>query len=121
MPDANMLRVDLDHVANALPAAVRRVHGASVDRMNTAGDGACSIHSVWGDWENGELFMRNARSFPSDAFGPTAERFRPSLKSDELMAELEVALWVLLAPIAKQSRQGYETPKNHTIRRYVGS
>ena len=71
--------------------------------MPTSTDGACSIHSVWGDWVEGALFKSDARSFLRDTFGPTAEDFKTNLGSPELLADLEVALWDLLLPIAKQT------------------
>ena len=33
-----MLRIDLDDVAIPLPAAVRHLHGAQVEKLNTTGD-----------------------------------------------------------------------------------
>ena len=70
--------------------------------MRTNGNGACSIHSVWGDRVSGELFRSDARGFLRDAFGPTPEGFKLRLASEDLLSEMEVALWELLAPIAKQ-------------------
>ena len=51
----------------------------------------------------GELFKANARSFLAEAFGPTADRFTRNLASPELLSDIEVALWGLISPIAKQS------------------
>ena len=98
-----MLRIDLSDVTVPLPPLVRRLHGALAEAIATTPDGACSIHSVWGDLLGGELFKRNARSFLREAFGPTAERFKSRLSSEELMGDMEVALWEMIAPIAKQS------------------
>ena len=71
-------------------------------KINTTGDGACSIHSVWGHWVSGALFMRDARSFLRVSFGKTAEEFQSRLCCADLMIEIEVALWDMLAPIVKQ-------------------
>ena len=71
--------------------------------MPTKGDGACAIHSVWGNEVDGELFKSNARWFLRDAFGPTAAGFKSKLASEILLGEMEMALWELIAPIAKQS------------------
>ena len=53
------------------------------------GDGACSVHCVWGDWEGGPLFKPNAHTFLRDAFGRAAEIFARRLSCVELMADLE--------------------------------
>ena len=62
-------------------------------------DNCCQFNRFWLSARR----VRIDRLFLRDAFGPTAEHFRSRLLSDEVMAELEVALWELLAPIAKQS------------------
>jgi len=99
-----MLSINLDDVAVRLPPVVRRFHGASAEPMRTNGNGACSIHSVWGNRVSGELFRSDARGFLRDAFGPTPEGFKLRLASEDLLSEMEVALWELLAPIAKKER-----------------
>ena len=73
--------------------------------MPTNGNGACAIHSVWGieDEASGELVKSNARLFLRDAFGPTAEGFKRKVASVDLMDEIEMALWELIEPVAKQS------------------
>ena len=88
--DASMLCIDLSDVAIPLPPLVRRLHGALAETITTTADGACSIHSVWGDLVGGELFKRNARSFLREAFGPTAERLKYKLSSQELLGDMEV-------------------------------
>ena len=98
-----MVLVDLREVPAPLPLAVRRLQGMVMETMPTAGDGACAIHSVWGEWECGELFKRDARSFLFEAFGPTAEIFKSRLSSEELLGDMELGLWDLIQPIAKQS------------------
>ena len=97
-----MLSINLHEVTVPLPPVVRRLHGASADPVHTNGNGACAIHSVWGDWVRGELFKRDARVFVRDAFGPTPQSFKSRLASGELLGEMELALWDLIAPIAKQ-------------------
>ena len=107
---AKPLHIDLQAVTAVLPSPVRSLHGALVSPMRTSADGACSIHAVWGDWVEGSLFKRNARGFLSTTFGPTSTDFRKKLASSELLAELEIALWDLLSPIAKQSiNEGADT------------
>ena len=97
-----MLRVDLNDVTVPLPPLVRRWHGAPAEAIATTPDGACSIHSVWGDMLGEKLFKSNARSFLHEAFGPTAERFIHKLSCPQLLAEIELELWDLIAPFAKQ-------------------
>ena len=46
--DAILMHVNLNDVSVDLPPAVERLHGALVQARPTAGDGACSIHSLWG-------------------------------------------------------------------------
>ena len=99
-----MLRLDFDDVAHALPAVVRQLHDVPVETVDTAGDGACSIHSVWGEWKNGYLFKDNARSFLREAFGETATHFRDNLKCEKLFVQLEVGLKELLSPILEHPR-----------------
>ena len=103
--------VDLSDVAVPLPAVVRELHGSQASPIATSSDGACSIHSVWGDAVNGELFKPNARSFLREAFGPNAGHFAAKVASDELIAEIEIAVWEMIAPIAKQSILGNEAPE----------
>ena len=67
-----MPRIQLDGVAEDLPAAVQRLQGTQVQILHTAADGACAIHSVWGDWSKGRLFKADARKFLGAAFGSTA-------------------------------------------------
>ena len=61
-----MLYVDLSDVVLELPSEVQRLHGARMQIVETAGDGACAIHSVWGDMEHGRLFKEDARSMLRD-------------------------------------------------------
>ena len=101
-----MLRLDFDRVDDLdLPEeVVKKLHNESVETVKTAGDGACAIHSVWGEWKNGHLFKDAARSFLRQAFGETATHFRDNLKSDTLFLQLEVGLKELLSPILEHPR-----------------
>ena len=48
---AMTLRVDFNDVAIPLPVQMRHLQGSFVKTLRTSGDEACSMHSVWGDWE----------------------------------------------------------------------
>ena len=64
--------IRLDNAAADLPPAVRRLQGTFVQPVRTTGDGACAIHSVWGNPLEGMLFKADARKFLGDAFGSNA-------------------------------------------------
>ena len=83
---------------------VEELHNESVETVKTAGDGACAIHSVWGEWKNGYLFKDNARSFLREAFGETAIHFKANIKSNKLFQELQVGLKELFSPILEHPR-----------------
>ena len=70
-----MPRIQLDGVAEDLPAVVQRLQGTQVQIVHTVADGACAIHSVWGEWSKGRLFKADARKFLGAAFGSTAQFF----------------------------------------------
>ena len=95
--------IQLDNIAADLHPAVRSLQGTYVQTVRTIGDGACSIHSVWGDWLDGMLFKANTRKFLGDAFGSTAEILRSGLSSKELFADLEVAVWEHILPLARKA------------------
>ena len=105
-----MPRIQLDGVAEDLPAAVQRLQGTQVQTLHTVADGACAIHSIWGDWLCGMLFKADARKFLGDAFGSTAEVFKARLSSKELFAELEIAVWEQILPLARQSSAPLANP-----------
>ena len=104
--DATMLSVDFSNVSITLEPVLRQLNGAQVKTMRTCSDGACAIHSVWGQWLEGleewEFFKADARSFLAEAFGPTAEDFTRNLASPEVLYQLELEVWGLISPIAKQ-------------------
>ena len=56
---------------------------------------------MWGKIVNDTLFKLDAREFLRVSFGPTAEDFRARISSVEHMETMEVALWDMIAPIAK--------------------
>ena len=95
--------IRLDNVAVDLPPAVRRLQGTFVQPVRTTGDGACAIHSVWGNPLEGMLFKADARKFLGDAFGSNAQIFKSKLSSKELFADLEVAVWEQILPLAKKN------------------
>ena len=45
------------------PDVVQNLHGSSCEIRLTKGDGACAIHSVFGDDVSGEFVKVNARAF----------------------------------------------------------
>ena len=97
------LYIDLDEVIDPLPPQVRRLHASFVDTLPTCGDGACAIHSVWGEWEGDALVKRNARAFLRESFGQTTAEFEARLLSADLKSEMEMALWDMLKPFAENS------------------
>ncbi len=57
---------------------------------------------MWGNFNvNDTLYKLDAREFLRAGFGPTAEDFRAIISSVEHMETMEVALWDMIAPIAK--------------------
>ena len=94
--------IRLDNVAVDLPPAARHLQGTFVQPVRTTGDGACAIHSVWGDSLEGMLFKADARKFLGDASGPNARMLKSKLSSKELFADLEVAVWEQILPFAKK-------------------
>lgn len=96
------LSIDLTDVTEPMHSSVRELNMARVDTMSTDGDGACAIHSVWGNFVNGTLYKPEARDFLRAGFGPTAEHFRTRIASVEDMQTMELALWDMILPIAKQ-------------------
>ena len=98
-----MLSVDFSNVTIPLDPVLSQFNGALVKTMRTRPDGACAIHSVWGKWLEGEFFKADARSFLAEAFGPTAEDFTRNLASPEVLNQLEMEVWGLISPLAKQS------------------
>ena len=56
------------------------------------------------------LFKADARKFLGDAFGSTADVFKARLSSKELFAELEIAVWEQILPLAKRSSTALANP-----------
>ena len=95
------LSIDLTDVQVPLHPSVKELDMARVEQNSTIGDGACGIQSVWGNFVNDTLYKLDAREFLRAGFGPTAEDFRARISSVEHMETMEVALWDMIAPIAK--------------------
>ena len=66
------LSIDLTDVQVPLHPCVKELDMARVEK-STIGDGACGIHSVWGNFVNDTLYKLDAREFLRAGFGPTAE------------------------------------------------
>ena len=71
------------------PDVVQNLHGSSCEIRLTKGDGACAIHSVFGDDVSGEFVKANARAFLLDAFGDSAEIFKSKLHDPALFQNLQ--------------------------------
>ena len=83
------------------PDVVQNLHGSSCEIRLTKGDGACAIHSVFGDDVSGEFVKANARAFLLNAFGDSAEIFKSKLQDLTLFQNLQDVLWKeLLKPCA---------------------
>ena len=88
------------HTVSA-PAIVRNLHGSSCEIRLSKGDGACAIHSVFGDDVSGEFVKANARAFLLQAFAISAEIFLSKLNDAALFQNLQDVLWKeLLKPCA---------------------
>ena len=59
----------------------------------TKGDGACAIHSVFGEDLHGEFEKEGARTFLRDMFGPTAGDFSERVGDAAVLSEIECVLW----------------------------
>ena len=97
MPTIKLLEARL-----LLPTNIQALDGLHADALTTCADGACSIHSVWGSTVDGEIYKANARQWMRDQLGQTVEDFRKKLNSPNMLAEVEMALWDLVAPAARQ-------------------
>ena len=62
------LSIDLADVQVPLHPSVKELDMVRVDIMSTVGDGACAIHSVWGNLVNGTLYKPEAREFLRASF-----------------------------------------------------
>ena len=83
------------------PAVVRRLHGRTGQVEGTNGDGACAIHSVFGERHHGLFWKKGVRIFLRNTFGPTAEMFSARLGDAAILSELRNVLWQeLLKPYA---------------------
>ena len=77
------------------------------------GDGACAIHSVFGERTEGGYYHARAREFMRRRFGETAEFFKNRLNDGDLARELEHTLWLeLVKPMAVNGTKPAEAAVN---------
>ena len=88
-----------NHTVGA-PDIIQNLHGTSREIRSTKGDGACAIHSVFGDDVSGEFVKANARAFLLEEFGDSAEIFSSRLQDPALFQNVQDVLWKgLLKPL----------------------
>ena len=88
------------------PERVRKLNGMLHEKIDTDGDGACALHSVFGcptlrpPSGRRKLFVTDARAKAVSTLGSTAAEFRRRLRADHLYESIESSLWSdLLLPI----------------------
>ena len=96
------LLIDLEEVNVPLPRAVQDLHGTTVETVATSGDGACAIHSVFGQWRDGCFAKKDARMFIRRTLSSTAGVFKEKLSSEALLQEMEMALWELIRNVLRE-------------------
>ena len=85
------------------PPTVPRCAAESMQLAKTVGDGACSIHSVFGERTPQGYYAAKARSFLREALGETAAIFRARLQDPAVEAQLASVLWLeLILPIVSE-------------------
>ena len=83
------------------PAAVRSLHQRRCVFNHTMGDGACAIHSVFGEAHDGGFKRANARQFLRNTLGETADVFTARVGDVAIVSELVDVLWQeLIQPCA---------------------
>ena len=75
------------------PAVVRELHLRRCQVNPTNGNGACSVHSVFGEEHRGTFFKANARHFLREKFGADAETFSARVRDLATLNELGHTLW----------------------------
>ena len=78
---------------DAPPQVVQHLHGRSAQAERTCADGACAIHSVFGDFVGGQFVKAKAMTFLRDTFGPTAGAFASRLNDATLLQDIKNVLW----------------------------
>ena len=92
------------HVPNLdAPAVVRALHLRRCQVNLTNGDGACAVHSVFGENRRGMFEKVGARQFLRDQFGQDASTFFARLGDVATLNELGYTLWQeLVQPCAAE-------------------
>ena len=88
-------------------AVPSRLYGMRTQRfrtIETIGDGACAIHSVFGTSSPGGLCLQNARGFLAATLGDSAVVLRARANDDALVDEVAFVLW---ADIVKPQAKAY--------------
>ena len=88
------------------PERVHKLNGVLHEKIDTDGDGACALHSVFGSptlrppSDRQKLFVTSARAKAVTTLGSTAAEFRRRLRTEHLYESIASALWLdLLLPI----------------------
>ena len=85
------------------PVVVRALHLRTCQVNRTNGDGACSIHSVFGEKRRGMYEKNDARQFLRNQFGQDADTFSARLGDVAILNELGSTLWQeLVQPCAAE-------------------
>ena len=85
------------------PAVVRELHLRRCQVNPTNGNGACSVHSVFGENRRGMFEKVGARQFLRDQFGQDADTFAARLGDVATLSELGYTLWQeLVQPCATE-------------------
>ena len=86
-----------------VPEEIKRLHGRQAMAEQTCGDGACAIHSVFGELHRRGFYKASARSLLRHHFGPAADVFTIGVNDAHTLLEIRHALWQeLLQPCAAQ-------------------
>ena len=76
-----------------IPEVVRGLHGHEVAVQRTHGDGACGVHSVFGEKDTVRgYFKQMPRQFIRDSFGKTAHDFITAVRDSSTVAQLKQVL-----------------------------
>ena len=88
----------VENVDKPLPRNMQKLLAQHLQCVQTNGDGACSLHSVFGAlrkgmYGKGELYLSDARSFLRSTLTTDVQMFRLRLNDDEVYAQLQQTLW----------------------------
>ena len=89
-----------------VPVEVKQLHGRIIKVEDTMGDGACAVHSVFGEKQGVQFCKPAARGFLRRCFGPTSMTFEAHIGNDDILKELRHVLWQeLVKPCALHEAQ----------------